>query len=102
MGLQDRPVGFCISSITGGEGEIESLYVLEDHRGESIGRRLMERAVSWCKSSGADAYQVSVAVGNEKAHAFLPEIRIVPPDDGAGFEAGLKRDIFSGPNSSKR
>lgn len=63
-------VGYCIASSNNGAGEIDSLYIKPQFRGESVGMLLTTSAMSWL--SGIDCNQISiyVAEGNEEAIPF--------------------------------
>lgn len=63
-------VGYCIASSNNGAGEIDSLYIKPEFRGESVGLLLTKSAMSWL--SGLDCNQISiyVAEGNEEAISF--------------------------------
>ena len=61
---------YCIVSLEGGTGEIDSLYVSPDCRGTGTGSRLMERGLEWLAGSGCEKIRISVAHGNEQALGF--------------------------------
>ncbi len=61
---------YCIASYEEGMGEIDSLYVSQDCRGEGAGRRLMNRALAWLKGFDCGKIRISVAYGNEQALDF--------------------------------
>ncbi|MDY6880922.1 MAG: GNAT family N-acetyltransferase [Thermodesulfobacteriota bacterium] len=63
-------VGYCIASWNNGDGEIDSLYVMPQLRGASLGMLLTESAMSWL--TGLNCHQISVCVaeGNEEAIPF--------------------------------
>jgi ribosomal protein S18 acetylase RimI-like enzyme len=64
-------VGYCFSSIDESEkGEIDSLFVLPDHRGEGLGRRFVENALGWMKGHGCSDIHLRVHPGNTEAIAF--------------------------------
>ena len=61
-------VAYCISTIAGdGQGEIDSLFVLEQHRHRGIARALMTDAMQWLRAQHADPIVVEVISGNDEA-----------------------------------
>jgi diamine N-acetyltransferase len=64
-------VGYCVSSLNNEKhGEIESIFVIEAHRNQSVGSTLIGRALRWMEDQGAGRIRVSVADGNESAFEF--------------------------------
>lgn len=63
-------VGFCVCSINHGFGEIDSLYVTPNARGNAYGDRLLEQALDWLKSQHPKAIRLSVGQGNEKVVGY--------------------------------
>ena len=79
LGASDELVGYCISSIDRWlTGEIDSIYVISDCRGQGIGTTLMEKALEWLKTKGSKKNIVSVAVGNEQAYVFYEQFGFYP------------------------
>jgi Acetyltransferases len=77
----EKAVGYCISSITSeGEAEVDSIFVLQEYRGNRIGDMLIERALEWIKSKGIEKIKITVAYGNDevlnfyKKHGFYPRL----------------------------
>jgi len=71
--------GYCISTIDGnGRGEIDSLFVEEDYRGEGIGDTLVRSALSWFDGEGAAVRSIVVAAGNDEAAAFYERYGFYP------------------------
>jgi GNAT superfamily N-acetyltransferase len=65
-----RFLGYCVSSVSGARGEIDSLYLEEELRGRGIGRKLVERHVEWMKSKGCAAIRAAVSYGHESVVDF--------------------------------
>ena len=49
-------------------GEIGDLYVLPEHRGCGLARRLIERAKDWCRARGCTAVSVTITPLGEQRH----------------------------------
>ena len=72
-------IGYCVSSIDKWlTGEIDSIFVTPQCRGQGIGTTLMEKALEWLNSKGAKKKIVSVAVGNEQAYVFYEQFGFYP------------------------
>jgi len=74
-----QPIGYCVTSIDRKlTGEIDSMFVDPQCRGQGIGTVLMEKALDWLKVKGAKKTIVSVAVGNEQAYIFYEQFGFFP------------------------
>jgi ribosomal protein S18 acetylase RimI-like enzyme len=71
-------VGYCISSVEGTVGEIESVYVRSDVRGKGVGSSLVRRAMDWMRAKGAERIKVEVVVGNEASYSFYAQFGLFP------------------------
>ena len=73
-----QEMGFCISSVIDGAGEVESLFVEETSRGRRVGEMLLRRSVDWMRSNGARTMAVFTVYGNDDVlrfyakHGFRP------------------------------
>jgi len=75
----EKLIGYCVSSIDKLQtGEIDSLYVVSECRGQGIGANLMEKTLEWLKSKGSKKNIVSVAVGNEQVYVFYEQFGFYP------------------------
>ena len=63
-------IGYCITSITNNEGEIDSLYIDPEFRSSKVGKNLIKHAENWLQSYGVDEICISIAAGNESVHEF--------------------------------
>jgi GNAT superfamily N-acetyltransferase len=72
------PQGYCIASIEGNEGEIDSIYINEKYRKIGIGSRLMSQAFSWLHEHGIERIKVGVVFGNEDAFSFYQKFGLFP------------------------
>ncbi|ULO08536.1 GNAT family N-acetyltransferase [Paenibacillus sp. 19GGS1-52] len=72
-------IGYCISSIDKeGQGEIDSIYILDEFRGKGVGNILMERTLNWIKNQGIKNICISVLLGNEQAIKFYEKYGFYP------------------------
>ena len=72
-------IGYLISAIrSDGVGEIESIYVDENFRGQAIGDHLMHRGLAWFHEQNVPSKVIDVAVGNERAFAFYARFGFFP------------------------
>ena len=79
LNASDQLVGYCVSSIDKWlTGEIDSIFVITECRGQGIGTTLMEKALEWLTSKGSKKNIVSVAVGNEQAYVFYEQFEFYP------------------------
>ncbi len=66
----DENIGYCIATVDGPVGEIDSLFVQEFRRGKGVGEELMSCALKWLEAQECKIIKVSIAEGNEGALAF--------------------------------
>jgi diamine N-acetyltransferase len=71
---RDRVVGYCLSTIAGSQGEIDSLCLLEEARGLGFGRKLVESHVGWMKGRSCGRITVSVSHGHDSVFGFYNEL----------------------------
>lgn len=70
--------GYCVACMNNGRGEIDSLFVLPEHRGNKIGDSLIKHAEAWLESRRATGVIVRVIEGNESALGFYGRQGYVP------------------------
>ncbi|MBN2626165.1 MAG: GNAT family N-acetyltransferase [Spirochaetales bacterium] len=75
---EERPVGYCISTVKGNRGEIESLFIEKQYRKLGYGDDLVERGISWLKSNNCERIEVSVASGHESVFGFYKKFGFYP------------------------
>lgn len=63
-------VGYCLSSIEGQAGEIESIFIKEAYRKYALGDRLMRSALDWFALHSITNIQIGVVYNNEDALPF--------------------------------
>jgi len=66
----DHAVGYCVSSISNGKGEIDSIFVDENFRSSGIGDNLMKRALRWMDINEIMNREVKLSAGNNDAIQF--------------------------------
>jgi ribosomal protein S18 acetylase RimI-like enzyme len=66
----EKPIGYCISTVNGTEGDIESLYLEKAYRKFGIGNELMTQSIDWLKRNNLESISVTVAAGNEDVLDF--------------------------------
>jgi ribosomal protein S18 acetylase RimI-like enzyme len=63
-------VGYCIATVNGNIGEIDSIFIKKEHRGKHLGYKLTQKALSWLNKFDCDVINVYVVEGNESALPF--------------------------------
>ncbi len=72
------PVGYCISTIDKGVGEIDSLFVEEIYRKFGFGRQLILNSIKWLKRNHCIKIFVTVAEGHESVFGFYQRFGFYP------------------------
>lgn len=72
------PAAYCVSSIEGEVGEIESIYVAPELRGQGIGDAFMKHALTWMDEHEVKRPCVAVVAGNEAAFGFYARYGFYP------------------------
>jgi ribosomal protein S18 acetylase RimI-like enzyme len=67
---KSEKVGYCVATVAGLVGEIDSLFVKGSYRGKGAGEKLMSLALKWLRGHRCETLKVSIAEGNEKAIGF--------------------------------
>ena len=62
-----QAVGFLVISSVAGVAEIETVFVLEEHRRKGLGRTLCERALQWAAETGSERVLLEVRDSNLRA-----------------------------------
>jgi ribosomal protein S18 acetylase RimI-like enzyme len=77
--FQAKSIGYLVSAIRAdGVGEIESIYVDDGFRGQSIGEELMQRALDWLDEHHVHTKVIAVAAGNQRAYKFYARFGFYP------------------------
>lgn len=74
----NKVVGYCISSFSYENCEIDSIYIEEKFRMFGIGDTLMKRALSWMDSNNVENIKVKISVGNDFAIKFYNQYSFYP------------------------
>ncbi len=74
----DGCIGYCISTIIDGQGEIESLHVDENNRGKGIGKKLVIKHMEWFKENNCRVIGVTVSQENESTIGFYKKLGFFP------------------------
>lgn len=76
---EQQVIAYCVSTITPDKtGEIDSIFVEEDHRGNGIADHLMCGALEWMEQAEVKAKILVVLWGNERVHAFYQRYGFFP------------------------
>lgn len=74
-----KNIGYLISAITdSGVGEIESIFVEDEFRGQAVGDELMCRALDWLNEQNVHTKVIDVAMGNERVYPFYARFGFFP------------------------
>ncbi|HPA71828.1 MAG TPA: GNAT family N-acetyltransferase [Spirochaetota bacterium] len=71
-------IGYCVSTMEGDAGEIDSICIEDDYRGKGIGDRLVRNALEWFAVCGATRVTASVAHGHESVWPFYRKYGFFP------------------------
>lgn len=71
-------IGYCISTITDGRGELESLHVDETNRGNGIGKKLVTQHLEWMNEKNCNVIGVTVSQENEATILFYKKLGFYP------------------------
>jgi ribosomal protein S18 acetylase RimI-like enzyme len=71
-------IGYCISTIVKGKGELESLHVDESKRGIGIGKKLVVAHLEWMKENNCKVIGVTVSQENESTINFYKKLGFYP------------------------
>ena len=75
---RSEDIGYCVSTIAGDKGEIDSLFVSSAHRSNGIGHAFMSRSMDWLGSQNVRSILIAVLSGNEGAQKFYERYGFAP------------------------
>jgi len=76
--IDEAIVGYCISTISDGIGEVDSIHVESSLRGNGIGYKLVERHLKWMKETKCKSIGVTVSQENETTIGFYKKLGFYP------------------------
>lgn len=68
--INEKVVGYCISSISNEIGEIDSLYVEEKFNSMGIDDNLIKRALTWMDAKDVENRKIQLYAGNDDTIQF--------------------------------
>lgn len=71
-------VGYCISTIVEGSGELESIHVSASKRGKGIGKELAIKHINWMKKNNCKVITVTVSQENKNTVHFYKSLGFYP------------------------
>lgn len=72
-------IGYCISTIDKSNiGEVDSLYVEAEYRGDNVGDYFMKKSINWMDQYEVKDKIIGVAAGNEMAFSFYARYGFYP------------------------
>ena len=72
--LNGNSVGFCVVSITGTQGAVDSLFVQPNQRKCNIGKSLMNAGMAWLNNHDLGRIRLLVGQGNEEVLPFYEKL----------------------------
>jgi ribosomal protein S18 acetylase RimI-like enzyme len=76
--INDEYIGYCISTIIHEKGEIQSLHVDENNRGNGIGKKLVIKHIEWMNEKNCKVIGVTVSQENEATKWFYRKLEFYP------------------------
>ena len=73
-----KVLGYCISTVDGSRGELDSLYLDEECRGQGLGSTLVENSIHWLRERKCSRIVVAVADGHESVFPFYEKHGLFP------------------------
>jgi len=83
--LDDEPIGYATGKLGGPYStrpvpvaDLESVFVVEEHRSGGTGEALVRAFLGWARAEGAELAQVTAYSGNVRAQGFYQRIGFRP------------------------
>ena len=67
---KNENIGYCMASVDGLVGEIDSLFIKTERRNQGVGGKLMILVLKWLEKQNCKTIRVSIAEGNENTLDF--------------------------------
>ncbi|MFT9494580.1 GNAT family N-acetyltransferase [Anaerosolibacter sp.] len=74
----DAYIGYCLSTVSNGKGEVESIHVDAACRGDGVGEELMKRHIQWLRNKNCTVIGVTVSQENESTISFYKKLGFYP------------------------
>lgn len=71
-------IGYCISTVRDGKGEVESLHIDAKSRRKGIGQELMDKHIEWLRKKDCHIIGVTVSQENESTISFYKKLGFYP------------------------
>lgn len=71
-------IGYCTASVSGGVGEIDSIYIKPYFRRNGIGGALIKKSLDWILSNQAKKVVVQFIAGNDEVLGFYSKFGFKP------------------------
>lgn len=71
-------IGYCLSVVDAGIGELATLHVLHDKRKRGIGQKLVDSHLDWLKKSTCNEIKVIVSQENDQTISFYKTLGFYP------------------------
>jgi len=71
-------IGYCITTIQGNSGEIDSIFVEQKYRYMKTGEKLVLKSLEWLKKRGCGRIFLNISYGNETAIGFYEKFGFRP------------------------
>jgi len=76
---EKKLIGYCVSTIDdANEGEIDSLFVDPNFRGQHIGHELVLKSLNWLYDNQCKPIRLAVSFGHESVVGFYEKIGFLP------------------------
>lgn len=71
-------IGYCLSFVNNDIGEVNSLHVHYNYRGNGVGEKLVSEHIKWMKDRGCLQIGVNVSQENSKTISFYKKLGFFP------------------------
>lgn len=69
-----KPLGFILGKVDQSIGEIDSLYIYDDLRGQGLGTYITNRMLLWFETKGVKKIELNVSSGSEELIHFYKKV----------------------------